>query len=459
MICKQHPLRISSTSSVCNTLKATAYTFTIRKTMVRNCGDHFLAHKNRSANRTMRSFGKTIIAACFYGFVNHYCMTVGTGIKTYPCKISIVVPHDISGPRIAVAGIIHCGCYSIECTAIDADNYRCISKELNACQATAFSERIFANAGHAIRNRNARQAATFSERIIANTAHTRWNRDARQATAFKECIIANTAHTRWNRDARQAAASVEHIIANAGYTRWNRDAHQAATFSERIIANVGHAIRNRDTRQIAASIERITTNAGHALRDRDARQAATSSERICRNAFCPAKLKIVSAADRTCRFKATAFSERIFANAGHAIRNRDARKAATFIERRIANTGHTRWNRDARKAATSSERICRNAFFPSKLVIISAADRTCRFKATASVEHIIANAGHALRDRDARQAAASIERRTANAGHTVRDRDARQAAASVECSLANAGHSIRYLILDMGQGFADLGIR
>ena len=49
------------------------------------------------------------------------------------------------------------------------------------------------------------------------------------------------------------------------------------------------------------------------------------------------------------------------------------------------------------------------------------------------------DAGDAIRDRDARQAAAVFEGTTCNAGNTVRDRDARQAVAVREGVFPDTG--------------------
>ena len=56
---------------------------------------------------------------------------------------------------------------------------------------------------------------------------------------------------------------------------------------------------------------------------------------------------------------------------------------------------------------------------------------------------MVANAGHAVRNRDARKAAAVVERRIANAGHAIGDCDARKAAAIFKRRIANAGHAVR----------------
>ena len=56
-----------------------------------------------------------------------------------------------------------------------------------------------------------------------------------------------------------------------------------------------------------------------------------------------------------------AIRERIIADAGHTIGNRDPRKAGAIIECRIADAGHTIGNGDAGKAGATIERIRANA--------------------------------------------------------------------------------------------------
>ena len=95
--------------------------------------------------------------------------------------------------------------------------------------------------------------------------------------------------------------------------------------------------------------------------------------------------------------------ERIIADAGDAVADRDAGQTATALERRVSDVGDAIANRDAGQAG-------------------------------AVIERIVPDAGDAVGDRHAGQAGAVIERIIADAGDAVADRDAGQAA----CSPPNA---------------------
>ena len=63
-------------------------------------------------------------------------------------------------------------------------------------------------------------------------------------------------------------------------------------------------------------------------------------------------------------------------------------------------------------------------------------------KARATMECTIANARHAIADRNARKARAIMECIIFNARHAVGDHNARKARATMECPIANARHAV-----------------
>lgn len=96
----------------------------------------------------------------------------------------------------------------------------------------------------------------------------------------------------------------------------------------------------------------------------------------------------------------------------------------TFGKRKITNSGHALRKRDACQAAAAVESIIGNAGAPLW-------DRDTR-QLAAFMESVVINVSNPLRDRDALQAAASIESTATNAGDALRDRDALKAAAIIE---------------------------
>ena len=68
----------------------------------------------------------------------------------------------------------------------------------------------------------------------------------------------------------------------------------------------------------------------------------------------------------------------------------------------------------------------------------------CSAQTTATIERIVANARHAIRNSNAFQADTISERRGANARHAVGYRYARQLGAIIERIVANAYHAVRY---------------
>ncbi len=63
-------------------------------------------------------------------------------------------------------------------------------------------------------------------------------------------------------------------------------------------------------------------------------------------------------------------------------------------------------------------------------------------QAAATIEGIVADAGHTLGDGDGGQAAATIEGIAADAGHALGDGDGGQASAFIEGIVADAGHAV-----------------
>ena len=100
-----------------------------------------------------------------------------------------------------------------------------------------------------------------------------------------------------------------------------------------------------------------------------------------------------------------------------------------------ANALHARRDRDARQAGAQGERPIANAR------AFAVFGKCYALQAGAILERMTANALHARWDRDARQAGATFERTRANARHALRDRDARQAGATGERQIANARHA------------------
>ena len=176
-----------------------------------------------------------------------------------------------------------------------------------------------------------------------------------------------------------------------------------------------------------AIVERIIANTGHALRNRDAGQTTATFERIITN---PGYTVRDDDASQT-----TATVECIVANPGHTAQDCDVRQPAATAERRITNPGHTVRDDDTGQTTATAERIIANA------------GHTVRDddagQAAAIIERIITNPGYTVRDDDAGQTTATVERIITNLGHTVRDDDASQTTATVECIVANPGHTVR----------------
>ena len=185
-------------------------------------------------------------------------------------------------------------------------------------------------------------------------------------------------HSALKCDAHQTGAAIEGIAANACNTSWNGDARQTVAVREGIVANFGHTTRNGDTRQTGAAIEGTVANAGHATIGR---------------------YGAILAADNQC------FSGGFNDAVATAVINRisgfhcDTGQTGAALESRCTNAGHTIRNGDARQTG-------------------------------AALEGIAVNACHTIRNGDARQTGAAIEGIPANAGYTIRDGDARQAAAT-----------------------------
>ena len=104
-------------------------------------------------------------------------------------------------------------------------------------------------------------------------------------------------------------------------------------------------------------------------------------------------------------------------------------------ERRAPDAGHAGRDRNARQPAAAVERIAFDA---------GHAGRDCHTRQPAAVgERRAPDAGHAGRDRHARQPAAASERIHSNDGHALRDRHARQPTAASERIAPNDGHALR----------------
>ena len=76
-------------------------------------------------------------------------------------------------------------------------------------------------------------------------------------------------------------------------------------------------------------------------------------------------------------------------------------------------------------------------------------------EAAATIESILFNARHALRDGDGGEAAASLESIVPNAGHALGDGDGGEAAAIRESIVSNARHAILHAIVGDGGGDSD----
>ena len=250
--------------------------------------------------------------------------------------------------------------------------------------------------------------------------------DTGQAGAVIEGAVANGGHTVRNGDAGQAGAAREGKVTNAGYTVRNGDAGQAGAVREDILTNGGDAVRNGDAGQAGAAIEGTIANAGHTVWNRDASQAFAHREG-----------------------KAT--------NAGHAIRDGDARQTVAVIEGKVTNAGNSTIGRDCTILTSNNESFtCRF----NDAIALTMINWIARFnynttQIIASREGGAINAGHALRDGDARQTVAFTESSDANAGYAVRDGDTGQADAEIEGTIANAGN--RQAVI--GTRYHDVSIR
>ena len=196
-----------------------------------------------------------------------------------------------------------------------------------------------------------------------------------------------------------------------------------------------------DTCQATATGEHTIANARHTIRYRDARQTTATGERrkadarhairdhqICNTRSVQVQLMRIT--QRICirTFKGDTAP---FCKIGNIY----TRQATATEERTLADARHAIRDRDARQATATEERPLADARHTIPY-------RDTR-QATAIGERIIADTRYAVRNRDARQATAFLERRKTDARHAIRNRDARQATAIVERPLADARHTIR----------------
>ena len=146
-------------------------------------------------------------------------------------------------------------------------------------------------------------------------------------------------HSALKCDARQTGAAIEGTGANACHTIRNGDARQTGAAIEGIPANAGHTIRNGDARQVVTAIEGITANTGHAAIGRYGAILATNNQCFTggfNDAVATAVINGISGFH--CDTGQTgAAHEGIGTNAGHTIRNGDARQAAAAIKNIAAN--------------------------------------------------------------------------------------------------------------------------
>ena len=111
--------------------------------------------------------------------------------------------------------------------------------------------------------------------------------------------------------------------------------------------------------------------------------------------------------------------------------------------RTLANARHAVRDRDARQAGTIGERTNANARHTAigrDNAVLTTGDQGFAVRPDQAISIRMVN-GILCRDRDARQAGAIPERLIANARHAVRDRDARQAGATGERKTRNTGCS------------------
>ncbi len=155
---------------------------------------------------------------------------------------------------------------------------------------------------------------------------------------------------------------------------------------------------------------------------------------------------------------AIAAVERFFSNARNAVRNRNARQAAAVVERILTNARNAVRNHNIRcrfsvdvQIMCVIQRIAIGSILPPTIrgFNLEIDIAPCRqvgnidsIQAAAEVEHLIADARHAVADRYARQAATAVECTAADARHTITDCSARQIAAVVERIITNARHTV-----------------
>ena len=128
-------------------------------------------------------------------------------------------------------------------------------------------EGFFPNAGDAIRNRDASQAAAVNECLRPDTGDAITNRDARKASASSEGAFLDAGDAITNRDGRHVSAITEGLDPDASDTIRDRDAGQVSAIMEGLDPDASDTIGDRDVGQGSAAIEGPLADVGDAVWD------------------------------------------------------------------------------------------------------------------------------------------------------------------------------------------------